>query len=307
MENYIKQIEDILKKTGWTQTQLADQMGVTFATVNRWLNGHTKPHPAQIRQIDRLFKDMVGITPLSRKEIMTVIEEIASRKAKFKNIKKIFSVKEIIQDFLLELTYNSDAIEGSTLNKKETEAIIFDKATIKDKSLIEHLEATHHACVLKDIFEDRLSADITEGLVKNLHKALMQGIREDAGQYAKHPRAIRGVDLLLPQPEDIPEEMELYFKKVNFFKGHPIEHIARMHAEFEAIHPFGDGNGRVGRLMMIIQLIHKGYAPCVIRVNEKAKYYEYLQYAQKKSETHFVKFLADSVLEGYKIVEKYLK
>lgn len=307
MGNYIKQIEDILKKTGWTQTQLADQMGVTFATVNRWLNGHTKPHPAQIRQIDRLFKDMVGITPLSRKEIMTVIEEIASRKAKFKNIKKIFSVKEIIQDFLLELTYNSDAIEGSTLNKKETEAIIFDKATIKDKSLIEHLEATHHACVLKDIFEDRLSADITEGLVKNLHKALMQGIREDAGQYAKHPRAIRGVDLLLPQPEDIPEEMELYFKKVNFFKGHPIEHIARMHAEFEAIHPFGDGNGRVGRLMMIIQLIHKGYAPCVIRVNEKAKYYEYLQYAQKKSETHFVKFLADSVLEGYKIVEKYLK
>ncbi len=132
----------------------------------------------------------------------------------------------------------------------------------------------------------------------------MQGIREDAGEYAKHQRAIRGYDLALPHPDDIPEEMQSLIKKMNFRKKHPVEHIAKIHADFEAIHPFGDGNGRVGRLIMIIQLIDCGFAPCIISVNDKAKYYECLEYAQKKSYSHFVYFLAEAILKGYGIIQK---
>jgi len=307
VENYIKQIEQILRKSKWSQEAFAKELGVTFATVNRWINGHSKPHPGQLRQIDKFFKAIIGIEPLPAEKIADIFGKIKNKKIRFKNIKKILVNEKIVEDFLLELTYNSDAIEGSTLTKKETEAVIFDKAVIKNKKLIEHLEASNHAVVLRDIFSAKFSQTIDESLIKSLHKALMQGIREDAGQYAKYQRGIRGVDLVLPHPQDIPEEMKEFCSKVNQVKGHPIEHFARMHADFESIHPFGDGNGRVGRLIMVIQMIESGFAPCLINVEQKAKYYECLEYAQKKSSTHLAYFLAETVLKGYEIIAKYNK
>lgn len=304
MENYITKMKQILDKTNWSQARLAQEIGVTFTTVNRWLKGHTKPHPAQIRQINRLYKEIVGILPLQSSEINQILEDVLKEKKRFSKIEQLLQKKAIQEEFLLELTYNSDAIEGSTLSKKETEAIIFDKATIKDKSLIEHLEATNHAAILRDIFDNKITVPISEDLIKNLHKILMQGIRDDAGEYSKYHRAIRGVNLALPSPLDIPEEMKLLCKNINSYQDNPIGHIAKMHASFEAIHPFGDGNGRIGRIIMIIQLIHCGFAPCAISVNQKAKYYECLEYAQKRSETHLVYFLAESILKGYEIIKK---
>lgn len=302
--NYINKIREVLGKTGWSQARFALELGVTFATVNRWLNGHNQPHPSQLRQVERLYKNIIGITPLSKQEIGRIIQQVERKKRQYPDIKKILRDNDTAEEFLLELTYNSDAIEGNTLTKKETQTIIFDNASIKDKSLIEHLEAVNHTVILKDIFSGKVGCPIDEGLIINTHKALMQGIRDDAGEYARHKRGIRGVDLILPSPGDIPEEMRIFLSKVNNFQRHPIEHIARMHADFEAIHPFGDGNGRIGRLIMIMQLIHCGFAPCIISVNEKANYYESLEYAQKKSETHFARFLAGAVLKGYELIGK---
>jgi len=303
-KNYIQQIKEVLAKNIWTQTQFANAVGVTFATVNRWLKQHTKPHPNQIRAIDRLYKEHIGIVPLEREEVQLALKKVDKAKKKFGDVYNIFKNKSVNEEFLLELTYNSDAIEGSTLTKKETEAVLFDKATIKDKSLVEHIEAINHSEILIDIFLGKFRNKITEGLICEIHRSLMKGIRADAGQYSKHQRGIRGVDIVLPHPEDIPEEMGRLCKKINSIKGHPLEHIAKMHADFELIHPFGDGNGRVGRIIMIIQLLNNNYAPCVIGVKEKSKYYEYLEYAQRKSETYFVQYLAETVLAGYRIIEK---
>ena len=304
MENYIDKIKQILAKTSWSQSRFAQEAGVTFVSVNRWLKGHSRPHPSQLRQIDLLFKKIVGIIPLPEGEIKQIMAKVDEKRRQFSNIVKILEDERIVADFLLELTYNSDANEGSTLTKKQTEAIIFDKATVREKSLVEHLEAINHATILKDLFSGKYIPPINESLIKEIHRVLMQGIRDDAGQYSKQQRGIRGVDLSLPHPDDIPEEMNLFFSKVNSCRKHPIEHIAKMHADFEAIHPFGDGNGRIGRLIMIIQLINNGYVPCVITVEEKARYYESLEYAQKRSETHFVYFLAETILKGYQIIEK---
>jgi Fic family protein len=179
-------------------------------------------------------------------------------------------------------------------------------------SLIEHLEASNHAAVLERIFNGECNDVINEDLLKGLHRAIMQGIRHDAGMYSKFHRAIRGVDLIMPAPEDIQEEMDVLFKVINYKEKKTntgceglIAHVAKMHASFEAIHPFGDGNGRIGRLIMIIQLLSEGYAPCVVENSCKGEYYEVLEYAQKRSETALIKFVAEAVLKGYKLLEKY--
>ena len=304
-KSYISLIQQIIQKTGWPQSRLAEEVGVSFATVNRWLNGHTKPHPGQLRRIEQVFKAVVGIAPVPLEDIAGLFKKIAAQRKRFPDIGKCLRDQRIVEEFLLELTYHSDAIEGSTLTKRQTEAVLFDKAVIKDKGLIEHLEAANHAVILREIFQGGFSGPVMEEMIKSIHKALMQGIREDAGMYARFHRGIRGVDLVLPAPQDIPEEMAVLCQRINRGRGHPIEHIAQMHADFEAVHPFSDGNGRVGRLLMIVQLIQQGFAPCLITVERKAQYYESLEYAQKKSPTHLARFVAEAVLGGYEVVRKY--
>jgi len=305
-ENYIKQLKGILNITGWTQQKLARELGFTFAALNRWLNQKAIPHPSTQKEIYRLYKEKVGILPIAPDIIKKTLVVLDKEKKKYKNIKKLIKEnKNLREDLLLELTYNSNAIEGSTLTKKETETIIFDKAHIPDKSYLEHLEATNHAAVLEAIFNGEFSKPISENIIKKLHRLLMQGISKDAGKYSKHQRAIRGVNLILPGPEDIQEEMDKLLKKINRSKGHIIEHTAKMHASFEAIHPFGDGNGRVGRLIMIIQLLNSGYAPCLIKNPCKAEYYEVLEFAQKKSESHLIEFVINSIQNAYQIIKKH--
>ncbi len=305
VKDYIYHIAQIRKKTGWTQSELASRLEVTFATVNRWINGHTQPHPGQIQRISQLFKEIVGVQPLSSDRLKQLIKKVDAVKMPSAKLKKLLKKDDILNDYLLELTYHSDAIEGSTLTKNETQAVLFDKATIAKKSLIEHLEAVNHAAILRNIFCGSIQTPITEDLILMMHHMLMQGIRDDAGSYAKYQRAIKGVNILLPHPEDIPEEMRIFLRQVNRVNGHPIEHIAKMHAIFEAIHPFGDGNGRIGRLIIILQLISHGYPPCLIKIDERADYYDTLELAQRHSHTHLLEFLIKSVLSGCQIMKKY--
>jgi Fic family protein len=147
--------------------------------------------------------------------------------------------------------------------------------------------------VLRDIFAKKYRGPVTELLIKELHRALMQGIREDAGSYSKYQRAIRGVDLALTHPEDIPEEMGALIKKWKNFPKKTVKEIGIFHVQFELIHPFGDGNGRLGRLLMTLQCLEQNFPPAVIETSRKAEYYEVLEYAQRKSEGPFVAFLAD--------------
>ena len=292
--------------TGWTQPRLAQQLGVTFASLNRWLNRHAVPHPAMRQAILALYKAEVGIIPLPADVLARALKKLDREKPKHPAPAKLLATSQGLRDdLLLELTYNSNAIEGSTLTKKQTEAVIFDKASLPDKSLVEQLEATNHAFTLNRIFDGDYSGPITEKTIKELHRMVLQGISADAGRYSKHHRAIRGVRLRLPAPEDIQEEMDHLLKRINKPRGHIIGHIARMHAAFEAIHPFGDGNGRVGRLIMAIQLINAGYPPPVIENERKADYYDALEAAQQRSDTHLSMFLAESIQRGYSIFRKH--
>lgn len=117
---------------------------------------------------------------------------------------------------------------------------------------------------------------------------------------------VRGIDVALTHPKDIPEEMGRLIKQ---WRSKPVRktlrEIAVFHVQFELIHPFGDGNGRVGRLAMAFQCLQEGYAPVVIENARKAEYYEVLEYAQKKSEGPFIRFLTDEMQTTHRILQKY--
>lgn len=304
-ENYIEQIRQVLEVKGFSQEKLAGELGVTFAALNRWLHGHSKPHPARIARIRRLYKELVGFPSITEEELIRIGRTAGTMK--WKRLWNFISVDPSLQDeLLLEHTYNSTAIEGTTFTKKETELVVFNKGIVPDKSLVEHLEVTNHAVVLKDIFQKKYQELVTEDWVKELHKRLMQGIREDAGIYSKYQRMIRGVPIALTHPKDIPEEMGHLFRNWKKCRKKTVLEIGIFHVQFELIHPFGDGNGRVGRLLMALQCLQQGYPPAVIENARKAEYYDVLEYAQRKSERPFIAFLVDEMQMTYKLIQKYL-
>ena len=119
---------------------------------------------------------------------------------------------------------------------------------------------------------------------------------------------IQGVPITLTHPKDIPEEMGRLIR--DWKKGsikRTVQEIAEFHVRFELIHPFGDGNGRAGRLLMAFQCLEADYPPAVIENARKADYYEVLEYAQRKSERPFVSFLVEEMERTRKILQRYLR
>jgi Fic family protein len=306
-QNYIVQLKQLLKQEGVTQEKLAKRLDVTFAALSRWLHGHARPHPRRIREIEKLYRSAVGYPSVTTRALKRLV--LQSRKYRTKGIWSLVARNEKLQDeLLLEHTYNSTSIEGTTLTKRETEAVIFSNKTAADKSLKENLEVVNHAAVLRDIFQKKMKGPISEALIRNIHHHLLQGIREDTGQYSKHPRAIRGLNIALTHPKDIPKEMAGLVRK---WRRQPkmksIRQIAEFHVAFELIHPFGDGNGRVGRLLMVLQCLQASYLPVVIENARKADYYDVLEYAQTKTAGPFVRFLIEELERTKKIFRKYTR
>ncbi len=304
-QNYIIQLKQILASESIPQQELAKRLGVSFAALNRWLNGHAVPHKRRLEQISRLYREIHGYAKITRDKISQIVRDTKQ----FKN-KKIWAAiakhQDLQDDLVLEHTYNSTTIEGTTFTKKETEAVIFGKLTIKDKSLIEHLDVVNYSVILRKIFKKEFSQEITVNAIKEIHRLLMQGVREDGGIYSQHQRGIRGVDIMLTHPKDITEEMNRLIGEWNSKKQKNIHEIAKFHSDFELIHPFGDGNGRVGRLIMVLQCQSQKYAPVIIENARKVEYYEVLEYAQRKTEYPFVQFLFEEMKRTFRVISKYL-
>jgi len=306
VENYISQLERILSAGPFTQAQLAKRLGVTPAALSRWIHGYARPHSRRIEAVGKLYREVVGYSTITGAQLSELVRRADGLRKK--KMWAAIALHQALQDeLLLEHTYNSTSIEGTTLNKKETEVVIFSKGLLPDKSLTEHLEVTNHASVLRDILRGKkYKARISEGLIRDLHRNLMQGIREDAGEYSRHARAIRGINIALTHPKDIPEEMGHLIREWGKERVRKtVRDIALFHVRFELIHPFGDGNGRVGRLLVVLQCLQADYPPVVIENARKAEYYEVLEYAQRKAEGPFVRFVVDEMEQTNKILKKY--
>lgn len=178
-------------------------------------------------------------------------------------------------EFMIDFTYNSNAIEGNTLTLQET-ALVLEGLTIDRKPLKDHLEAVGHRDAffyIEEIAQKKVK--LREKEIKDIHTLVLINRPEDRGVYRRIPVIITGAYTEPVQPYLIePKLKELLLENEKRKKVmHIVERIARFHLEFEGIHPFIDGNGRTGRLVLNLELIRNGYPPVNIKFADRRRYY----------------------------------
>ncbi|MEG0319827.1 MAG: Fic family protein [Niameybacter sp.] len=215
-------------------------------------------------------------------------------------------LERLQEEFMVYFTYNSNAIEGNTLTLQET-AMVLEGITIDQKPLKEHLEVVGHKeafLYVRQLILDK--EDFTERMIKDIHSLVLMDRREDKGVYRRIPVKIMGSIHEPPQPYLLPIKMEelVSSHKKNQKTLHCLESVARFHMDFEAIHPFVDGNGRTGRLLLNFELIQNGYPPINIKFTDRRKYYETFNiYHEKQDLCLMIEMIATYVEEE---LDKYL-
>ena len=238
------------------------------------------------------------------------LQKILTQKLKQLNKLRPISASTLLklkEKFSIEMTYNSNAIEGNTLTLKETYWIIQQGITVKEKPLKDHLEAKNQKEALDFLYEsieyDKKNT-ISEKFIKELHYLIVQDTeKQHAGLYRNIDVFITGTEHIPPSALDIPKKMQEFIQwiQVNTKKLSVIELAAIAHHKFVHIHPFRDGNGRTGRLIMNIFLMHAGFPLAIIQKNDRKKYYRVLSSADQENYKPLVSFVAQTVLRSLNI------
>jgi len=220
------------------------------------------------------------------------------------------AVARLRENFAIEFTYNSNAIEGNRLTLRETELVISQGMTIKGRSLREHLEARdHHEATrfLYDVTDSKKAGPITETLIRSLHRLVVRETEEEtAGSYRMGAVRITGSAHQPPEGFEVPRLMREFVSWIGKSRRrlHPVVFASLVHHRLAAIHPFEDGNGRTARLLMNLLLMQKGYPLVVILKNDRKKYYRALDRADRGDEGALVSLVAQGVERS---LELYLK
>ena len=214
-------------------------------------DGRYKAKENLLSQIDRKKRELDTRRPLTEGELERLNEE-----------------------FVVEYTYNSNAIEGNTLTLRETD-LVLRGLTVASKPLKDHLEAVGH----KDAFDFvrelvKENAPLSEHNIKQIHYLVLADKKQDRGVYRRVPVHIMGAHHEPAQPYLIEPKMEQLLQAYKDDTEHIITKLARFHIEFEGIHPFIDGNGRTGRLLVNLELMKAGYPPIDIKFKDRMKYYD---------------------------------
>ncbi len=221
------------------------------------------------------------------------------------------SLLNLIQEAEIpEMVYNSNAIENSTLTLKETEKILLEMDVSRDVSLREVFEAKNLARVIEYIRAKSREEEISSKMILLLHQMLMGNIDDGiAGRFRKENEYVRVGTHIAPAPEHIELAIE------DFLSGYTSEHdvyftdkITKFHLDFETLHPFNDGNGRIGRVIINYQLQRLGFPGIIIRDKEKQEYYKgFQEYRDDKNTKIMEKILYLALLESLHKRITYLK
>lgn len=229
------------------------------------------PEDAQKPSDIRLYKNV----SLSRK-FKNQIAELDKKLEFLKQKDNLTSLEKerLREEFVVQYTYDSNAIEGSTVTLQET-ALILEGVTIDQKPLKEHLDAIGHKEAydyIEQLVRENIALDTFT--IKQIHGLVLAHRPEDRGKFRSVEVHITGTDFQTSDPLHIEEDINALLKDYKRQrKTHLIEKVADFHRKFEKIHPFIDGNGRTGRLLINMELMKAGYPAINIKYRDRAKYF----------------------------------
>ena len=243
-------------------------------------DGRYKPKESLLAQIDRKKKELDGRRPLTEGELERLNEE-----------------------FTVEYTYNSNAIEGNMLTLRETD-LVLRGLTIDQKPLKDHMEAVGHKEAfdyVRELVQEK--APMSERVIQRIHYLVLADKKDDRGVYRRVPVRIMGAQHEPVQPYLIRPMMEQLLADFAASQEHIVTKLARFHIEFEGIHPFIDGNGRTGRLLVNLELMKAGYLPIDIKFTDRMAYYDafdeyHVKHNLSAMEKLFARYI-DERLDGY--------
>lgn len=200
-----------------------------------------------------------------------------------------------------ENVYNSNAIENSTLTLRETEEILLGKELSRDVLVREVLEAKNLERVIAHKRSKVEQDPLSEQLILSLHNILLSGIDDFiAGRFRQSGEYVRvGTHIAPPPKYVVPMIAEILFAYADDLDGYCLDQIAKFHLDFETIHPFCDGNGRTGRVIINFQLLQSGFPRVIIRNEQKQNYYAaFGDYREKDATETMEKILTLAVTES---------
>ena len=244
------------------------------------------PHDAA-KPTDGRYKTKESLIPIIEEKL----EELNKRRPLTEG-----ELERLNEEFLTEYIYNSNAIEGNTLTLRETDMVLRG-LTIDQKSLKEHLEVIGHKEAFDFVTElVKEKCEINERVIKQIHYLVLADKKDDRGVYRRVPVHIMGAAHETAQPYLIVTKMEELLRNYLASEEHIVTKLARFHIEFEGIHPFIDGNGRTGRLLVNLELMKAGYTPIDIKFTDRIAYYNafdeyHVKHNLKAMESLFAKYI----------------
>lgn len=217
-------------------------------------------------------------------------------------------VERLGEQFAVEYTYNSNAIEGNTLTLRETDMVLRG-LTIDQKPLKDHLEAVGHKEAFDFVVElTKNNVPMSENIIKQIHYLVLTDKRDDRGVYRRVPVRIMGAKHEPVQPYLIEPKMEQLMVDYANNTEHIVTKLARFHIEFEGIHPFIDGNGRTGRLLVNFEFMKEGFPPIDIKFTDRIAYYNaFDEYHDKNNLSAMEKLFARYLNERLDMYLRILK
>lgn len=252
-----------------------------------------------------LYNSVVATPKPFRDRIQSLRDEYVSLKSGKESLLTLIDEAETPENI-----YNSNAIENSTLTLGETEKILLEMDVLRDVSVREVLEAKNLARVITRKRDKVKKEPLTAELILFLHNMLMSGIDDSiAGRFRRDGEYVRVGYHIAPGPEHIEEMMnQILIFYSNDMSGYFLDKIAKFHLDFETIHPFCDGNGRIGRIIINFQLLELGFPRIIIRNKEKQTYYRaFNEYRENERTKTMENILSLALLESLHKRITYLK
>lgn len=286
-----------LSNKGLTKTALTKELGLSSRTIAKISRGE--------KIADRVLSKIAVFLDCKPEELYRNISDNALLQT-LRDEKSIRMPGGLYHELQVRMTYNSNHIEGSKLNEEQTR-LIFETNTVDIGEGIpvdDIIETVNHFHAI-DYVIDHAEEPLTEEIIKKLHRILKQSTKDSSlewfavGDYKKRPNVVGGHETA--KPKDVPFKIKALLAEYESLNNVSIDNIIEFHYNFECIHPFQDGNGRVGRLIALKECLRHGIIPFIIEDSKKMFYYRGLSEWKKEKG-----YLTDTCLDGQDTFKKLM-